>query len=161
MSIVFFEGKNSAGIKKLHMIPHPAATFDPKLSLMPVITYTDDISCTENWETIQPSINTARFTETQSNAGSNAYSYQIDLILNKDRADILQAINDKAGIKLLVLVEDQNGNIRLLGNDVSGCYLSFQNTKDAQLTGTNLYSVSISCQLPHPAPYYTGAFTAQ
>lgn len=159
MSIAYFEGKNSGGVKKIHIIRQSLATFDPSLALQPVTTYIDDISTSENWLTLLPLPDTARWQEDQSLDASTVYSYQVELVINKDRAAITEALHGKAAYKLLALVEDENGTVRLLGSDTHHCRLQFSQVKERGIVSPNLYRVTLSCQLPFPAVYYTGAYT--
>lgn len=160
MSIEHFDGKNAGGIKKLHMIRHMAATFDPSIALAPVITYSDDITTSENWTTILPIPNTASWNESETMEAGDAYRYSLDFIINKDRSAITEALKDKAKYKLLVLAEDHNGTLRLLGSDGSWCWMSFTQVKDPNLAGQNIYRVTITCEQPFPAVYYTGSYTS-
>jgi hypothetical protein len=160
MSIEQFEGKNAAGIKKIHLIKHSSASFDPKPSLRQVVNYADDIVCTEDWTTITAIPNSYNWTETQSNTAGQSFTYQLEFLINKDRPAITAALLAINKFKLLVLIEDNNGQIRLLGGDQNWCKISYSQTKEARLSGSNLYRFQVECIQPFPAIYYTGAISS-
>lgn len=161
MSLSYFEGKNSGTFKQLHIIKQSAATFPYPPALQEDLAYADDITTTENWLTLVGLPNSGRWEETGGldQDGNEIYSYNMELVVNKDRQTITKMLRDKIPYNLLTIIEDQNAGIRLVGSDEHHCTISYSQVKERGIIQPNLYTIRITCEMTHPAVYYSGSFT--
>jgi len=157
--IIYHEGKSSGGIRKAWIIRQDKATFDPSLAIRPDLTYTDTISVSESWIEIVPLPDSGSWSEQHRDGGYDAWSYQVELVINRDRQSITQSMSVLVPYKLLLLVEDYNGLIRLIGSDQHHVRLSYEQVKDDGIISPNLYRIRISGEQPFAAAYYTGSIT--
>lgn len=162
MSISYFEGKNSGTFRKLHIIRQSLAVFPFPVALQADLDYTDDISTSEDWLTLDPLPNSGRWEENGGldETGNPTYSYIMELVVNKDRREITAMLSDKLKLKTLCLQEDHNGEIRLVGSDEHFCSISYIQIKERGVAQPNLYRITITCTMAHAAVYYAGAFSS-
>ena len=96
--------------------------------------------------------------ETDISTGENGYFYtaKFSAFIPKTNATSLAAAIDHAGKKTIALVTDENGNVRLLGNDSEEIAISF---KETNMPGVNGYNITIAFVSRSPVPYFNGGLS--
>lgn len=161
MSLEYFEGKNAGGLAEIHLIKQSSATFPDPAAIITDLDYTEDITTSENWTQHKFVPNSGRFEEgAPRENGSEVYEYTIEYVINKDRQAITAALKDLKPYKLLALIKDNNATYRLIGSDVHHCILTYSQVKERGIAVPNLYRITLTCRMHHPAVYYSGNFTS-
>jgi len=155
----YHDGKNNGYLASLAVIKKSRCTFPSDLSLEQPESLSDNIVTSEDWTSIKFLPGSATWIEEQSSGEQGeGYAFTIECLVNKDRESETTKLKNLAPYELLALATDRNdGDVRLVGDDDKHCRLSFRQVKNS----TNQYRIQITCtHMPHPAIYYTGAFTA-
>ncbi len=90
--------------------------------------------------------------EDDTDAGTK-YTYQVKLLIPKDRADVEASLMRLKSKGLITKVHDKNGIIRLFGEIENPMKLSSKLLKPADVPGYNGWEVIISGQFSAPASY--------
>jgi hypothetical protein len=155
MSISRNDGKNLGSIAKVWIKLWSEITDTQEASSLLV---SDDLSLTGTWTLIELVPGEGSWQE--SEAQGQVHDHSVQLSIHKDRREITDTLQGFVGRKLMAIVEDRNNQTRrLLGEAGFKEYharLSYSASKELG-AGKNGYSLQLTCQMDHPAYYYTGA----
>lgn len=145
------QGKNHGRIKNLYLILKSAVTDIPLPSGLEI---SSDLTAGD-FTKVQFLHGSGDWTETKSDSPQgSAYAFSAVVAINRDKKATTEALQGFDGKELIALMEDNNGEIRMLGDEEYHVRMNWTLTKS-----NNLYALTMTCEMDHPAYYYTGVFS--
>lgn len=159
MSITRHDGKNAGSLGKLWIKLKSEITDTNS----PVDTNTNglgisaDISLSGTWTPIEVIVGEASWQEIEEDG---IYTFIIQASVHSDRQPVTEALHNFIKREILVVAQDRNELTNRLVGEVGfyeyAAYLKFFQVKEKS-PGRNTYDITITCEMHHPACYYTGA----